>query len=161
MTTIRKRQWTAPDGTVKQAWLVDYRDQAGKRRFKQFARKKDAEAWGVNAASEVQRGVHTADSTSITLSRAADLWLAHVKASDREPTTVAAYDQHVEAAHFLQAGEVALEGEGCVVHARILPASPRVSAACRCCRGATCLRAPPGRALPSRCARRPPVARSA
>ncbi len=92
---IRKRAWTAPDGTPKQAWLVDYRDQAGKRRARQFAKKKDAEHWAVNAAGEVQRGIHTPDSTSITVAEAADLWLDSVRANGREPTTVAAYDQHV------------------------------------------------------------------
>ncbi|QZP08185.1 site-specific integrase [Caenibius sp. WL] len=92
---IRKRQWIAPDGTAKQAWLVDYRDQAGKRRAKQFAKKKDAEAWSVNAAAEVQKGIHTADSVSVTVQKAAELWLGTVRAAGREPTTVAAYDQHV------------------------------------------------------------------
>jgi integrase len=92
---IRKRAWTAPDGTAKQAWLVDYRDQSGKRRAKQFAKKKDAEAWSINAKAEVQRGVHTADSASITVSEAAQIWLDAVRADEREPTTIAAYDQHV------------------------------------------------------------------
>lgn len=93
--SIRKRSWAAPDGTPRTAWLVDYRDPAGKRRFKQFTRKKDAEAWSVNAAAEVQRGVHTADRASITVAQAAELWLAKVKADGREPTTIAAYDQQV------------------------------------------------------------------
>jgi integrase len=93
--SLRKRIWTAPDGTPKQAWLVDYKDQAGKRRAKQFVRKKEAEAWLINAASEVQKGVHTPDSTSVTVERAAKLWLDSIRAADREPTTVAAYDQHV------------------------------------------------------------------
>lgn len=86
---IRKRAWTAPDGTAKQAWLVDYRDQAGKRRAKQFAKKKDAEAWETNAKAEVQRGIHTPDSTSITIAEAAQIWLDAVKADQREPTTQA------------------------------------------------------------------------
>ena len=67
---IRKRTWTAPDGKPRQAWLADYRDASGKRRVKQFAKKKGAEAWQVNAAAEVQKGVHTADSDSITALRA-------------------------------------------------------------------------------------------
>lgn len=92
---IRKRTWTAPDGSEKTAWLVDYRDQAGKRRAKQFARKKDAEAWSTNAASEVQRGVHTPDSTSISVAAAAEQWIKSVRANGREPTTIAAYSQHV------------------------------------------------------------------
>jgi integrase len=74
---------------------VDYKDQGGKRRSKQFKRKKDADAWATRTASEVQRGVHTPESTSVTVSEAADLWLESVRAHDREPTTVAAYEQHV------------------------------------------------------------------
>jgi len=95
MSTIRKRSWVLPSGETKTAWQVDYRDQSGKRRSKQFARKKDAEAWTVTALSEVQRGVHTADSTSLTVTQAANLYLDAVRGMDREPTTIAAYDQHV------------------------------------------------------------------
>lgn len=92
---IRKRTWTAADDTAKTAWLVDYRDQAGKRRAKQFSHKKAAEQWAVNAAGEVQRGIHTPDSTSITVAQAAQRWLDAVRANKREATTVAAYEQHV------------------------------------------------------------------
>ena len=44
MASIRKRAWLAPDGTERQAWQVDYRDAAGKRRSKQFDKKRDADA---------------------------------------------------------------------------------------------------------------------
>ena len=40
----------------KTAWLADYRDQSGKRRSKQFARKKDAEAYLDRARTEVRQG---------------------------------------------------------------------------------------------------------
>ena len=53
MTSIRKRNWIAPDGAEKAGWQVDYRDQAGKRRRKQFDRKKEAEAWLTTAAYQV------------------------------------------------------------------------------------------------------------
>ncbi len=92
---IRKRAWIAPDGTEKTAWQVDYKDQAGKRRAKQFARKKDAEAWATTAKAEVQQGVHTPDSLSITVEKAAEQWLNAVRANGREVTTIAAYDQHI------------------------------------------------------------------
>lgn len=93
--TIRKRNWIASDGTEKQAWLVDYRDQSGKRRAKQFSRKKDAEAWQVGAAWQVSQGTHTADSQSITVEQAGKLWIETVTLKGREATTIAAYDQHV------------------------------------------------------------------
>lgn len=95
MATIRKRSWTAPTGEPKTAWLVDYRDAAGKRRSKQFARKKDAEAWSTQAAWHVTQGTHTPDSLSIMVQKAADQWLERARRDGLEPTTVAAYDQHV------------------------------------------------------------------
>lgn len=95
MSSIRKRNWATPAGEKRTAWVVDYRDAAGKRRSKQFQRKKDADMWSVNALAEVQRGVHTPDSISITVATAASKWLDGVRDSNREPTTLAAYDQHV------------------------------------------------------------------
>lgn len=92
---IRKRSWTAPDGTAKQAWLVDYRDQSGKRRAKQFSRKKDADAWLTTAAYQVTQGTHTPDSQTITIAKAASLWIARGKREKLEASTLAAYDQHV------------------------------------------------------------------
>lgn len=91
MTAIRKRSWTDGQGEQRQAWLVDYRDAAGVRRAKQFARKKDAEAWSTTAAWQVSQGVHTADSQSVTVKEAGAIWIARVEADDRERATVANY----------------------------------------------------------------------
>jgi len=95
MTSIRRRLWTAPDGSEQTAWQVDYRDAGGKRRSKQFGRKKEAEAWLTNAAYEVSQGTHTPDSQSITVEKAAELWLARGRRENLETSTLAAYDQHV------------------------------------------------------------------
>lgn len=95
MSSVRKRHWKTPAGEKRTAWVVDYRDAAGKRRSKQFARKKDADTWAVSALSEVRNGVHTPDSVSVTVAKAAELWLESVRASDREPTTIASYEQHI------------------------------------------------------------------
>ncbi|CAN5198314.1 site-specific integrase [soil metagenome] len=95
MTSIRKRAWTAPTGEEKTAWLVDYKDSAGKRRAKTFARKKDAEAWLTKAAYDVSQGVHTADSQSITMEKAGELWLKRAKRENLETSTYNAYEQHV------------------------------------------------------------------
>lgn len=91
MATIRKREWTAPNGTPKSAWQVDYRDQSGARRSKQFARKKDAEAWLVGAAWQVSQGTHTADSQSVTIASAAELWIERAQREARERSTVKQY----------------------------------------------------------------------
>lgn len=90
---IRKRQWTAPDGTAKQAWLVDYKDAAGKRRAKQFSRKKDAEAWSTQANWQVSQGTHTPDSQSSTVAAAADLWIKRAEQEQRERGTLEQYRQ--------------------------------------------------------------------
>jgi integrase len=89
--TVRKRSWTAPDGTPKQAWLVDYRDQAGKRRSKQFARKKDADKYEENAKQEVRQGRHTHARDSVTVAVAADLWIRAGEAEGLERSTIKRY----------------------------------------------------------------------
>lgn len=96
MAAIRKRSWTSPSGEQKTAWLVDYRDSAGKRRAKQFTRKRDAEAWSTQAVWEVSKGVHTADSQSITVGQAADIWVKAAEAKDRERSTIKQYREWVE-----------------------------------------------------------------
>ena len=95
MASIRKREWTTRTGEQKEAWVVDYVDQHGKRRPKTFSTKKDAEAWKVNALHEVQQGIHTAASASITVAEAAENWLRHVEREGRERATLAQYRQHV------------------------------------------------------------------
>src|SRR6516165_3994696 len=93
MASIRKRKF-GPN-KEHEAWIVDYRDQHGKRRLKTFSTKKDAEAWKVNALHEVQQGIHTAASASITVAEAAENWLRHVEREGRERATLAQYRQHV------------------------------------------------------------------
>ncbi len=95
MASIRKRDWITPAGKQKAAWLVDYRDASGARRAKQFARKKDADAFVVTMGGEVAQGTHTADSQSITVKRAGELWIVRAQREDLEPSTVASYQQHI------------------------------------------------------------------
>ncbi|AMG74215.1 tyrosine-type recombinase/integrase [Sphingopyxis granuli] len=93
MATIRKREWTSPKGEEKTAWLVDYRDGSGARRFKQFSRKKDADAWLTSAAWQVSQGTHTPDSQSITVAQACDIWIAAAESKGRERGTIQQYRQ--------------------------------------------------------------------
>jgi integrase len=90
--SVRKRTWRSATGEAKAAWIVDYTDGAGKRRQKTCARKKEADAFAAKASVEVHEGVHTADSASITIAEAADLWLA--SCSGLEGSTRAQYRQH-------------------------------------------------------------------
>ncbi|MES2493574.1 MAG: tyrosine-type recombinase/integrase [Pseudomonadota bacterium] len=91
MATVRKRSWVSPEGATKTAWLVDYRDQSGKRRAKQFARKKEAEEYASRAQNEVRQGTHTHDRDSITVKVAANLWLAASEAERLERSTTKRY----------------------------------------------------------------------
>ena len=95
MASVRKRTWASPNGELKTAWQVSYKDQSGKRRTKQFDRKKDADKWIVEAAWEVSRGIHSPDHNSPMISEVANLWIENRKAENLEPTTIAAYDQHI------------------------------------------------------------------
>jgi integrase len=99
MASIRKRTWKS-GGETKTAWICDYRDQSGTRRLKQFARKKDADAWLVKVRGEIAAGIHTPDAASITVSEAGGLWLDRCRTggADDEPletSTWQEYERHV------------------------------------------------------------------
>jgi integrase len=94
--SIRRRRWTAPDGTAKEAWVVDYSDQHGQRHIKTFARKKDAEHYQAETMVGVRRGTHTADSTSMTVADAAKLWLATAEGNGLERSTLLNYRQFID-----------------------------------------------------------------
>ena len=92
---IRKRTWTSGKGE-QTAWVVDYKDQKGKRRLKTFKTKKAADAWATEAFYEVKQGTHTPASASITVSEAAENWIERTRLEGRERSTVAQYRQHVD-----------------------------------------------------------------
>src|ERR1700720_3271363 len=94
--SVRKRAWTNSIGEAKEAWVVDYVDQSGKRRLKTFARKKDADAFRSQAHVEVRAGVHTPDSASITLAKAAGLWIETCVGRELERSTINSYRQHLK-----------------------------------------------------------------
>jgi integrase len=95
--SVRKRTWRNADGSEGQAWVVAYKDQAGKPHIKSFDRRRDADAYHATVAVDVRAGTHVADSDSITVAAAARLWLDSCDAADPplERSTVAQYRQHV------------------------------------------------------------------
>jgi integrase len=93
--SLRKRAWTTSKGEHKEAWVVDYVDQTGKRRLKTFSRKKAAGNFAATANVEIRAGVHTADSASITIREAGKLWLETGENAGLERTTLDAYRQHL------------------------------------------------------------------
>jgi integrase len=94
--SVRKRAWTSAKGEAKEAWVVDYVDQAGRRRLRTFTKKKDADAFHATAKVEIREGVHTAHSASTTLTRAADLWISTCESRNLERSTIESYRQHVK-----------------------------------------------------------------
>jgi integrase len=93
--SIRKRVWKNGEGLQKTAWVVDYVDQGGKRRLKTFERKKDADDFHATAKVEIKAGIHTADSSSITVAEAGERWLVACVNAGLERTTIDAYRSHV------------------------------------------------------------------
>jgi integrase len=94
--SVRKRTWKSPNGEMREAWVVDYVDQHGERHLKTFAKKRDADAHHAIVGVAVRAGTHTADSKSVTVARAAQLWLESCEAAGLERTTITAYRQHVD-----------------------------------------------------------------
>jgi integrase len=91
MSSVRKRK--LPSGEVR--WQVDYRDQVGKRRHKQFATKAEATGYETKIRAEIVAGTHVADAASITVAAAGDLWLQRAETEDLEASTVRQYRQHL------------------------------------------------------------------
>jgi integrase len=91
--SVRKRIWKGGNGEMREAWVVDYVDQAGDRHMKTFARKRDADAHHAIVGVSVRAGTHTADSKSVTVAKAAELWLESCEAAGLERTSLVAYRQ--------------------------------------------------------------------
>jgi integrase len=90
--SVRKRTWTTSRGEAKEAWIVDYSDQAGTRRLKTFERKKDADAYAQQVGVDIRAGVHS--STKTAVAEAGRKWVED--ATHRlEAATVESYAQHL------------------------------------------------------------------
>lgn len=74
MASVRKRKWTHK-GVEKEAWVVAYTDQGGKRRIKTFEKKKDADSYRTKVEIEIERGLHVAASATVTIKEAGEAWL--------------------------------------------------------------------------------------
>ena len=94
--SVRKRTWKSPSGEPREAWVVDYVDQHGDRHLKTFAKKRDADAHHAIVGAAVRAGVHTADSKSVTVAKAAELWLESCEAAGLERATLVAYRQRAD-----------------------------------------------------------------
>jgi integrase len=93
--SVRKRTWKTDRGEIREAWVVDYKDQLGERHLKTFARKRDADAHHAQVTVDVGAGIHTADSRSITVTEAGRLWLTSREAAGVERATLGSYREHL------------------------------------------------------------------
>jgi integrase len=94
--SVRRRTWSNGDGTAGEAWVVTYADANNVRRQKSFERKRDADTYYAEVRVDVRRGVHTADSTSITVAEAARRWHETATADGLERATLAQYAGHLK-----------------------------------------------------------------
>lgn len=85
MASIRKRRWTHK-GIEREAWVLDYTDQNGKRRQKTFEKKKDADAYRTRIVSEIQRGEHLPTSESAAIENVARLYIENCELRFRDGT---------------------------------------------------------------------------
>jgi integrase len=90
--SIRKR--VLPSGETR--WMYDYKDAGGKRRAKMFLTKAGAVAFETTVRGELKSGTHVADSASITVEKACDLWLERAANEGLEASTRKRYREHVK-----------------------------------------------------------------
>jgi integrase len=76
-------------------WLVDYRDSAGRRRFKQVSTQREAKEWLTTTAHAVQTGQHRAESTMPTIGAACEAWIKRGEAEGLEASTMRQRRFHV------------------------------------------------------------------
>ncbi len=55
--SVRKRTWKTAAGEERQAWIVDFADQAGERRLKTFRLKMEADAFETRSTFEITQGL--------------------------------------------------------------------------------------------------------
>ena len=82
--SVRKRIWKTRKGEIKEAWIVDYIDQDGKRHIETRARKKEADARAAQVRIAIGKGTHVVPHDSITVKEAAENWIKRAQAAGLE-----------------------------------------------------------------------------
>ena len=75
MATVRKRTWTTSKGEKKSAWCVDFTDQTGSRQRRQFATKREADAFRIETEGQLRSGTFRADAAKVTVREVAESYL--------------------------------------------------------------------------------------
>ncbi len=93
--SVRKRVWRTPKSNqIREAWICDYTDQAGKQRIKTFALKREAEAFEATVRVDVAKGIHS--HSRLTVAAVGQLWVKGAEERGLERATVESYRQHLE-----------------------------------------------------------------
>jgi hypothetical protein len=71
--SIRPRQWKNKDGSLSGGWVLDYKDNGGKRRSLAFEFKREAEAARTKIETEKAGGIHIAKRAGTTIQQACQL----------------------------------------------------------------------------------------
>ena len=92
---VRKRTWTYKR-VESSAWVVDYKDLAGKRRLKTFDVRKEADNFAATTHIDLKKGIHIPDRNSVTVAQAGKLWLAQNEADELERYAIKRNRQHLD-----------------------------------------------------------------
>jgi integrase len=93
--SVRRRKWITKSGEPREAWVVAYTDNTGKRHLETFERKKEADARHSEIKVSIAAGTHTPVNKSATVASAATDWLRHLETEQIEVATLTNYRQHV------------------------------------------------------------------
>lgn len=90
--SIRKRKWKS-GGKKREAWVLDYVDEHGKRRQQTFDTRQEAKKAETKVLSEMSSGRHLADrDSSMTVKGGSDLWVASWDGEELEESTTRRYE---------------------------------------------------------------------
>src|SRR5579883_1298555 len=92
---IEKRTWKNADGGRGTAWRVTI-GRGKDRETKTFDRKRDADDYFANAKLNKRRGLHLDPNRTPTVAEAGKAWIKICIANKLEPTTVDAYQNHLD-----------------------------------------------------------------
>lgn len=79
MASIRKRKWQTKKGEPRAGWAVDFVDGQGHRTRKNFPTRRAAEAYRTEIEGQLATGLFRPKADQVTVSEAAELFLAHCK----------------------------------------------------------------------------------
>lgn len=79
MAGVSKRIWTTDSGAERHGWQVDFTDETGARKRKQFQKKRDADAFRVKVESGLADGTYRGKAASTTIKDVALAYLEHAQ----------------------------------------------------------------------------------